>query len=78
MLQTFCTSVPKRFLGVVIAYPAELAGVEGTFPEALDLLKGIKRQLDQFEGGQGGDDQKNEPPTKQRRCLDDDSEIDPK
>ena len=113
MLQTFCTGDPKRFLGVVIAYPAELAGVEGTFPEvrrserirsaqgdtlqcislridmnnihglfpknhmqALDLLKGIKRQLDQSEGGQGGDDQKDEPPTKQRRCLDDDSDMD--
>ncbi|KAG0272173.1 hypothetical protein BGZ96_005439 [Linnemannia gamsii] len=113
MLQTFCTGDPKRFLGVVIAYLAELAGVEGPFPEvrrserirsvqgdtlqcislridmnnihglfpknhmqALDLLKGIKRQLEQSEGGQGGDEQKDEPPTKQRRCLDDDSDID--
>ncbi|KAF9117437.1 hypothetical protein BGW39_002186 [Mortierella sp. 14UC] len=113
MLRTFCTGDPKRFLGVVIAYPAELAGVEGTFPEvrrserirsaqgdtlqcislridmnnihglfpknhmqALDLLKGIKRQLDQSEGGQNDDDQKDKPPTKQRRCLDDDSHID--
>ncbi|KAG0195261.1 hypothetical protein BGX28_001833, partial [Mortierella sp. GBA30] len=33
MLQTFCTGSPKRFLGVVIAYPAEPAGVEGTFLE---------------------------------------------
>ncbi|KAG0197650.1 hypothetical protein BGX28_008858, partial [Mortierella sp. GBA30] len=113
ILQTFCTGDPKRFLGVVIAYPAELSGVEGKFPEvrrserirsaqgdtlqcislridmnnihdlfpenhmqALDLLKGIKRQLDQSEEGQGGDDQKDEPPTKQRRCLDDDSDMD--
>ncbi|KAG0056092.1 hypothetical protein BGZ83_006353 [Gryganskiella cystojenkinii] len=87
VLQTFCTGHPKRFLGVVIAYPAELAGVDGAFPEvrrserirlgqgdtpqcislridtsnihdlfphshmqALDLLKGIKQQLDQTEG----------------------------
>ncbi|KAI9239307.1 MAG: hypothetical protein BYD32DRAFT_411469 [Podila humilis] len=107
MLQTFCTGYPKRFLDVVIAYPAELAGVEGTFPEvrrsericsaqgdtpqcislridknnihnlfpknhmqALDLLTGIKRQLDQTEGGQGRDDQKDEPATKHRRCED--------
>ncbi|OAQ23964.1 hypothetical protein K457DRAFT_1836886 [Linnemannia elongata AG-77] len=114
MLQTFCTGNSKRFLGVVIAYPAELAGVEGTFPEvrrserirsaqgndtpqcillridknnihdlfpknhmqALDLLKGIKRQLDQSEEGQDSDDQKDEPVTKQRRCEDDDSDID--
>ncbi|KAF8944094.1 hypothetical protein BGZ47_004662 [Haplosporangium gracile] len=33
MLQTFCAGYPKRFFGVVIAYPTELAGVEGTFPE---------------------------------------------
>ena len=112
-LQTFCTAHPKRFLGVVVAYPAELAGGEGTFPEvrrsprllsmqgempqspqcislridknnihdlfpknhmeALDLLKGVKRQLDEFEGGQGGDYQKHEPATKQRRCEDEDS-----
>ncbi|KAG0008602.1 hypothetical protein BGZ81_003988, partial [Podila clonocystis] len=102
-----------RFLGVVIAYPAELAGVEGTFPEvrrserirsaqgetpqcislridknnihdlfpknhmqALDLLKGIKRQLEQPEGGQGSDDPKDEPATKQRRCEDEDSHMD--
>jgi len=102
MLQTFCTGYPKRFLGVVIAYPAELAGVEGTFPEvrrserirssqgdtpqcislridknnihdlfpknhmqALDLLKGIKRQLDQ----------KDEPVTKHRRCEDEDEDF---
>lgn len=112
MLQEFCTGSSKRFIGVVIAYPAELAGVEGTFPEvrrserirsvqeksdtpqcislridrnnihdlfpknhmqALDMLKGIKRQLDQPEEG---DDQKDEPPTKQRRRLDDDTEMD--
>ncbi|KAG0085317.1 hypothetical protein BGZ92_009088 [Podila epicladia] len=109
MLKTFCTGSPKRFFGVVIAYPAELAGVEGTFPEirrserihsaqgdipqcillridknnihgvfpknhmlALDLLKGVKRQLEQTEGGQGSDDQKDEPMTKQRRCEDED------
>ncbi|KAG0221710.1 hypothetical protein BGW41_006586 [Actinomortierella wolfii] len=85
-LDAFCTGSPKRFLGVVIAYPAELAGTEGTFPEvrrserihsahedapqcislridknnihalfpenhmqALDLLKGVKRELDQNE-----------------------------
>ncbi|KAG0095602.1 hypothetical protein BGZ93_005688 [Podila epicladia] len=109
MLETFCTDDPKRFLGVVIAYPAELAGVEGTFPEvrrserirsaqgdtpqcislridknnihdlfpknlmqALDFLKGIKRQLDQIEGSQGSDDQNDEPATKHRRCEDND------
>ncbi len=33
MLDAFCTGSPKRFLGVVIAYPAELSGAEGTFPE---------------------------------------------
>ncbi|KAI8345854.1 hypothetical protein B0O80DRAFT_471676 [Mortierella sp. GBAus27b] len=32
-LQTYCTGDSKRFLGVVIAYPAELEGTEGTFPE---------------------------------------------
>ncbi|KAF8945068.1 hypothetical protein BGZ52_010049, partial [Haplosporangium bisporale] len=37
---------------------------------ALDLLTGIKRQLDQTEGGQGSDDQKDEPATKHRRCED--------
>ncbi|KAI8345920.1 hypothetical protein B0O80DRAFT_471227, partial [Mortierella sp. GBAus27b] len=94
-LQTYCTGDSKRFLGVVIAYPAELEGTEGTFPEirrsericsaqgdtpqcislridkgnihdlfpqnhmqALDLLKGVKRQLDQ----------KDEPVMKHRRC----------
>ncbi|KAG0048437.1 hypothetical protein BGZ83_006594 [Gryganskiella cystojenkinii] len=107
MLQTFCTGHPKRFLGVVIAYPAELAGVEGTFPEirqseriylaqgdrpqcislridmnnihdlfphnhmqALDLLEGIKRLLDQTEGGQGNDEQKDELAAKHLRCED--------
>ncbi|KAG0009776.1 hypothetical protein BGZ82_003838, partial [Podila clonocystis] len=111
MLENFCTGNSKRFLGVVIAYPAELAGVEGTFPEvrrserirsaqgatpqcislridknnihdlfpqnhmqALDLLKGIKRQLDQSEGGQGSDDQNDEPVTKHRRCEDEDED----
>ncbi|KAF9216904.1 hypothetical protein BGZ59_007537 [Podila verticillata] len=38
--------------------------------QALDLLTGIKRQLDQTEGGQGSDDQKDEPATKHRRCED--------
>jgi len=152
MLQKFCTGDPKRFLGIVIAYPAELAGVEGKFPVestevpfpevrrsgrirsaqgdtpqgdtpqgdtpqgdtpqgdtpqgdtpqgdtpqrillridmnnihrlfpknhmlALDLLKGIKRQLDQSEEGQGTDGQMDEPPTKQRRRQDDDSDMD--
>ncbi|KAF9536315.1 hypothetical protein EC957_011581, partial [Mortierella hygrophila] len=33
MLQRYCTGSPKRYFGVVIAYPAELGGVEGTFPE---------------------------------------------
>ncbi|KAF9177895.1 hypothetical protein BGZ51_008187 [Haplosporangium sp. Z 767] len=33
MLQMFCTGNPKRFLGVVITYPAELAGVEIMFPQ---------------------------------------------
>ncbi|KAF9979748.1 hypothetical protein BGZ65_006073, partial [Modicella reniformis] len=32
-LQSFCTGDSKRFLSVVIAYPAELEGTEGTFPE---------------------------------------------
>ncbi|KAI1299061.1 hypothetical protein EDD11_006559 [Mortierella claussenii] len=104
MLQMFCTGRPKRFFGVVVAYPAELAGVEGTFPEvrqsqrirsaqgktpqcvslridknnihdlfpekhmqALDLLKGIKRQLEQPQEGGGSDDQVDEPAMKQRR-----------
>jgi hypothetical protein len=44
--------------------------------EELDLLKGIKRLLDQSEGDQGSDDQKDEPATKQRRCEDDDSDMD--
>lgn len=85
MLDRFCTSSPKRFLEVVIAYPAELSGVEGTFPEirrserlcssqedmpqcislrvdknnihklfpknhmdALNLLKGLKQELDKI------------------------------
>ncbi|KAF9119008.1 hypothetical protein BGX30_004152, partial [Mortierella sp. GBA39] len=111
MLQRYCTGYPKRFLGVVIAYPAELAGVEGTFPEvrrseriwsaqgdtprcislridknnihglfpqnhmqALDMLKGIKRELDQTDGRQVGDDQKDEPTTKHRRCEDEDED----
>ncbi|KAK5796948.1 hypothetical protein F5H01DRAFT_401262 [Linnemannia elongata] len=107
MLQKYCTGHPKRFLGVVIAYPFEFAGVECTFPEirrggrvwliqgdalqcislnmdknnfhdlclknhmqALDLLKENKRQLEQTDGDQGGDDQKDEPATKLRRCKD--------
>ncbi|KAF9327766.1 hypothetical protein BGZ91_001317 [Linnemannia elongata] len=107
MLQKYCTGCPKRFLGVVIAYPFEFAGVDSTFPEirrggriwfiqgdalqcislnidknnfhdlclkynmqALVLLKENKRQLDQIDGGQGGDDQKDEPATKLRRCKD--------
>ncbi|KAG0273750.1 hypothetical protein BGZ95_010466 [Linnemannia exigua] len=111
-LQTFCTGHSKRFLGVVIAYPAKLADLEGTFPEAsrgelirpaqgeapqcisigidrnniydlfpenhmqaLDTLQGIKRQPDQVKRGQGSDDQKDEPATKQRRCEDDDSRM---
>ncbi|KAG9067165.1 hypothetical protein KI688_011946 [Linnemannia hyalina] len=115
MLQRYCTGYPKRLLGIVIAYPAELAGVEGSFPEvrrserirstegdtpqcislridknnihdlfpqnhmqALDLLKGIKRQLDQTDMGQGSDDQKDEPVTKHRRYEDEneDSRVD--
>ncbi|KAG0280581.1 hypothetical protein BGZ97_009374 [Linnemannia gamsii] len=32
-LETFCTVSPKRYIGVVIAYPAELQGVEGSFFE---------------------------------------------
>lgn len=32
-LQAFCTGSPKCFLSVVIAYPAELPGVEGLFPK---------------------------------------------
>ncbi|KAG0197646.1 hypothetical protein BGX28_008854 [Mortierella sp. GBA30] len=32
-LQTFCTVSPKWFLCIVIAYPAELPGVEGLFSE---------------------------------------------
>ncbi|KAI1288869.1 hypothetical protein EDD11_009612 [Mortierella claussenii] len=100
---------PKRFFGVVIAYPAELAGVEDTFPEvrrsqrirsaqgetpqcvslridknnihelfpekhmqALDLLKGIKRQLEQHQEGGGSDDQMDEPAMKHRRYKDGD------
>ncbi|KAG0049592.1 hypothetical protein BGZ90_007308 [Linnemannia elongata] len=111
MLQKYCTGHPKRFLGVVIAYPFEFAGVESTFPEirrngrilhiqghalqcislsmdknnfhdlclknhtqALDLLKENKRQLDQIDGGQGRDDQKDEPATKLRRCEDEDKD----
>ncbi|KAG9072140.1 hypothetical protein KI688_006364 [Linnemannia hyalina] len=111
MLQRYCTGYPKRFLGVVIAYPAELAGVEGTFPEvrrseriwsaqgdtpqcislridknnihdlfpknhmqALDKLKGIKRELDRTDGGQGSDDQMEEPTTKHHRCEDEDED----
>lgn len=107
MLQAFCTGSPKRFLGVVIDYPAELADVEGTFPEirrsqrtqsaqgdipqciplmidwnnihdlfpkshmqALDLLKGIKRKLDQTDEIQGSYDQHEEPASKHRRCED--------
>ncbi|KAF9079158.1 hypothetical protein BGX23_004895 [Mortierella sp. AD031] len=30
-LQTFCTVSPKRYLGVVVAYPTELPGAEGSF-----------------------------------------------
>ncbi|KAG9067119.1 hypothetical protein KI688_011900 [Linnemannia hyalina] len=111
MLQRYCTGYPKQYLGVVIAYPAELGGVEGTFlevrrserirsaqgdkpqcislridmsnihglfpqnhMEALDLLKGIKRELDQVDGGQGSDDQNDEPATKRRRCEDEDKD----
>ncbi|KAF9109950.1 hypothetical protein BGW39_004909, partial [Mortierella sp. 14UC] len=32
-LRTFCTVSPKWYLGVVIAYPTELPGVEGSFAE---------------------------------------------
>ncbi|KAF9083355.1 hypothetical protein BGX29_003215, partial [Mortierella sp. GBA35] len=32
-LQTFCTVSPKRYLGVVVAYPTELPGAEGSFAE---------------------------------------------
>ncbi|KAG9319056.1 hypothetical protein KVV02_007897, partial [Mortierella alpina] len=32
-LRTFCTGSPKWYLGVVIAYPTELPGVEGSFAE---------------------------------------------
>ncbi|KAK3811660.1 MAG: hypothetical protein J3R72DRAFT_463136, partial [Linnemannia gamsii] len=84
-LQRFCTVSPKQFIDVVVAYPTELPGVEGLFPQlrrseridaaqmkqvpqcislridknnihslfpeahmrALDLLKGVKRELEQ-------------------------------
>ncbi|KAI7831777.1 hypothetical protein BC939DRAFT_472873 [Gamsiella multidivaricata] len=84
-LQAFCTLTPKRFLGVVITYPAELTSFQDSFDsyrqserlraaqgeqtlecvtlridkdnihslfpahhmEALDRLKGIKRELNQ-------------------------------
>ncbi|KAI1318391.1 hypothetical protein EDD11_006729 [Mortierella claussenii] len=108
-LRTFCTVTPKRCLGVVIAYPAELAGHEGLFPiirpseriraaqgeqtleyitfridknnirslfpkrhmEALDRLKGIKRELNQ-----DGDDLADEQAAKYRRCDDDEPHMD--
>ncbi|KAG0042031.1 hypothetical protein BGZ83_000989 [Gryganskiella cystojenkinii] len=31
-LEKYCTVSPKRFFGVVVAYPAKLAGSEGLFP----------------------------------------------
>ncbi|GJJ67717.1 hypothetical protein EMPS_00063 [Entomortierella parvispora] len=89
MLGKYCTGHPERFFGIVIAYPAELATVEGIFPvisrserirdraaqgpeciplridknnihdlfpenhtRALDLLKGVKRQLHQRKEGE--------------------------
>ncbi|KAF9319230.1 hypothetical protein BGZ91_004981 [Linnemannia elongata] len=99
-LQAFCTGSPKWFLGVVIAYPTELPGVEGLFPKlrrserilatqkevapqcislridknnihglfpeahmkALDLLKGVKREVDM-----DSDDLADEHAAKQRR-----------
>jgi hypothetical protein len=99
-LERFCTVSPKRFLGVVVAYPTELPGVECLFPKlrkserigaaqmnqvpqcislridknnihslfpeahmrALDLLKGVKRDL-----GQDSDDLEDEHAAKQRR-----------
>ncbi|KAF9549899.1 hypothetical protein EC957_002470 [Mortierella hygrophila] len=73
-LQRYSTGYPKRYLGVVIAYPAEFAGVEGIFPEALDLLKGIKRKLDQTVMGQGSDDQMDEPALEHRRYEDEDED----
>ncbi|KAK3833205.1 MAG: hypothetical protein J3R72DRAFT_453602, partial [Linnemannia gamsii] len=32
-LQRVCTVFPKQFIGVVVAYPTELPGVEGLFPQ---------------------------------------------
>ncbi|KAK3840986.1 MAG: hypothetical protein J3R72DRAFT_161347 [Linnemannia gamsii] len=98
-LERFCTVSPKVFFAVVVAYPTDLEGVEGLFPQlrrskrigamqvdqaqcislridknnihrlfpeahmkALDLLKGVKRQL-----GQDGDDMKDGHSVKQRR-----------
>ncbi|KAG0378573.1 hypothetical protein BGX24_003456 [Mortierella sp. AD032] len=90
-LQRFCTVSPKQFIGVVVAYPTEVPGVEGLFPQprrserieaaqmnqvpqcislridknnihslfpeahmrALDLLKGVKRELEQDASGRG-------------------------
>jgi len=101
-LEKFCTVSPKSFLGIVIAYPAELPGVEGLYPElrrserilsaqeeqtpqcislridknnihslfpeahmkALDLLKGVKRELEE-----GCDDLADEHAAKQRRLY---------
>ncbi|KAF9165943.1 hypothetical protein DFQ26_009077 [Actinomortierella ambigua] len=107
MLEKFCTGRPKRFFGVVIAFPAELDGTEGTFPklrrspriaeaqgdalqcislkidksnihklfpenhmQALEILKGVKRQLDQSESAEGSEDQQVEPATKYPRYED--------
>ncbi|GJJ74340.1 hypothetical protein EMPS_06698 [Entomortierella parvispora] len=113
MLEKYCTGHPKRFFGIVIAYPAELAGVDGIFPvirrserirdraaqggrpecislridknnihdlfpenhmQALDLLKGVKRQLDRTDGGQGSDYPMDEPVTKHRQHKDEDED----
>ncbi|GJJ67718.1 hypothetical protein EMPS_00064 [Entomortierella parvispora] len=113
MLGKYCTGHPKRFFGIVIAYPAELAGVEGIFPvirrserirdrlakegrpecislridknnihklfpenhmRALDLLKGVKRELHQGKAGEDSDYPMDEPVTKHRRYKDEDED----
>jgi hypothetical protein len=46
-LQRFCTVSPKSFLGIVIAYPTALPGVEGLFPELRRSGRIITAQAEQ-------------------------------
>ncbi|KAF9131410.1 hypothetical protein BGW39_001840 [Mortierella sp. 14UC] len=46
-LESFCTATPKRFFGVVVAYPTELSGVEGTLPKVRRSERTVAEQVEQ-------------------------------